>query len=206
MLNCQKSEQLYENNIKSINNIKIVLVSPLQRALQTAYHIFKNYKPIPWIIVIPELSEYMNTTNDIGINTLDYKKLKEFKDFDFQRIEEIVNDNQLWNISNLVSSEKKYTVQNILEMRCPVKKQIQKEGPYILVDYLKNNYLETPADLSKRSTKVRDIINQYSSNYLQKEDEKIVVVSHAKLLQQFIPEKLQNAQMEYWNCCLNTHS
>ncbi|EAR97992.2 histidine phosphatase family (branch protein 1) (macronuclear) [Tetrahymena thermophila SB210] len=201
-----QSEQLYENHIKSLQNIKIVLVSPLLRALQTAYHIFKNYKPMPWIVVIPELSEFMNTANDIGNNTLDYKKLIEFKNFDFQAIEEMVKDNQLWNISNLVSSEKKYTIQNILEMRCPLKKQIQNQGPYILVDYLKNNYLETPSDLSKRSIKVRDIINEYSTNYLQKEEEKIAVVSHAKLLQQFIPEKLQNAQMEYWNCCQSTHS
>lgn len=56
----------------SFNNIKVhtVLVSPLRRALQTAYHVFKshpNFNKIKFVVV-PKMREIINTTQSFPAN------------------------------------------------------------------------------------------------------------------------------------------
>jgi len=86
LMDCGISEKGFTqcNNSKLIVqnlNIKIVIVSPLKRALQTCYETFKDHINKPKIIVLPVFREMLLSSCDIGVN---YEQSKEqFKDFDF---------------------------------------------------------------------------------------------------------------------------
>ena len=61
-----------EHNAPNVEglNFKYVLVSPMQRAMQTAIHMFKNHKNLDKIkfLVVPILREIMYTANDIHVD------------------------------------------------------------------------------------------------------------------------------------------
>ena len=73
----------------NLKNIKIVFVSPLQRALETSLHMFSKHPNLGKIkfIVQPLLREVLNNANDIPNHTLKrlrekYEKLEKFS-YDF---------------------------------------------------------------------------------------------------------------------------
>lgn len=68
-----------------MNQVKIVLVSPLRRALETAQVLFAEMKPQPWFVVVPELAEILSTACDIGRGYFVMED-KKFKTFDFSRM------------------------------------------------------------------------------------------------------------------------
>lgn len=45
-----------------------MLVSPLRRAIQTAYHLFKDHPNKPKLMVVPFLREMLSSSCDIGGN------------------------------------------------------------------------------------------------------------------------------------------
>ena len=57
-------------------NFKIVLVSPMQRAMLTAIHMFKNHKNLVNIkfLVVPSLREVFHTSNDIHMDPSELMK------------------------------------------------------------------------------------------------------------------------------------
>lgn len=63
---------------ESVNklNIRTVLVSPVQRAIQTAVHMFKDHpnKANITLVIVPIMREIMHTANDIPA---DYDKVME---------------------------------------------------------------------------------------------------------------------------------
>ena len=64
-----------EANASKVNalNVKYVLVSPMQRAMQTAIHMFKGHPNLANIrfIVEPEMHEILHTTCDLNIDAFD---------------------------------------------------------------------------------------------------------------------------------------
>ena len=77
IIQCQEAQPL----ANSLIGIKTVLISPLRRALQTAYLVFKdhpNFQSIKFI-VHPMLRENMHTVCDIPENFLDVKNAYEGK-------------------------------------------------------------------------------------------------------------------------------
>lgn len=53
--------------------VKTVFVSPIQRALQTTIHLFKNHpnKAKIEFIVLPIIREILNSSNDVGMDVYD---------------------------------------------------------------------------------------------------------------------------------------
>jgi broad specificity phosphatase PhoE len=50
--------------------LDIVLVSPLRRAIQTAYYLFRDHPNKPKLIVVPFLREMLSSSCDIGGNLI----------------------------------------------------------------------------------------------------------------------------------------
>ena len=88
---------------KNINDIEIVLVSPLYRTLETATNIFKNYN-IP-IISLEDLREFPNTKHTCNKRSDKSILLKNFSHINFDNIQyekdNIWNDNIEENITSL---------------------------------------------------------------------------------------------------------
>ena len=106
-----------EANAPKVNvlNVKYCLVSPMQRAMQTAIHMFKGHPNLANIrfIVEPMIHEIMHTTNDMHIDVLELiQKYAPGQEachglkFDFSRIMAMERP-QLWNINTLTEQAKK---------------------------------------------------------------------------------------------------
>ena len=96
-------------------NVRYVLVSPMQRAMQTAIHMFKGHPNLAKIhfIVEPMVHEIMHTTCDMHIDALEL--LQKFApgqpachgvNFDFSRITSLASPN-LWNINTHITKAKR---------------------------------------------------------------------------------------------------
>lgn len=76
-------------------NVHTVMVSPLRRALETAYHTFKNHPNFENIkfVLVPNLREGLDTTWDAPVNIVDVVKefQKKFKNFDTSALDAYVD-------------------------------------------------------------------------------------------------------------------
>ena len=84
----ENGKKEWEDAVEEANSIDIhtVFVSPLRRALQTAYYVFKNHPNFEEItfVVLPKLKEGLKTWSDIpnNINDTFNEFSKKFKHFD----------------------------------------------------------------------------------------------------------------------------
>ena len=100
-------------------NVDVVFVSPLKRALQTAYYCFKDhpkFKDIQFII-LPDLKEHLSCTCDIPgpIEPLILEFSKLFPKFDSSLLQEFENNKNLWFLSTLADEDKQRILRNIKE-------------------------------------------------------------------------------------------
>ncbi len=75
--------------------LDLILVSPLRRALQTCYHIFKGGEHKVPIQVHSEFAEIVESSGDIGDRLKE--TMEKIKDFDYSRIKNI----ESWYLNNV---------------------------------------------------------------------------------------------------------
>ena len=103
LIDCGITEFGYEQaktaaeELKSIN-IKLVIVSPLRRALATAMELFKNHPNNPTFKVIPIVREYIDSACDIPDDLEKIKK--EFPYVDFSEMDSF-KDKDMWILESL---------------------------------------------------------------------------------------------------------
>ena len=78
---CTKAKEALKNE-----NVKLVLVSPLKRALQTAREIFKDHSSNPKIVVYPQIREMLESSCDVPGSLKDLRT--EFKEMDFELMDQ----------------------------------------------------------------------------------------------------------------------
>lgn len=69
--------------------VGLILVSPLVRALETAYYLFKDHPDKPVIKVVPIMREHLHSVCDIPANILEIKEkfTSLYSNFDFSLFE-----------------------------------------------------------------------------------------------------------------------
>lgn len=166
------------------NQLKVdsVLVSPLRRAMETAYHVFKNHPSFDNIkfIVVPKLREAVDTAWDIPVNILDtveeYKT--KFKNLDVSLLKEYgdVSHYFLRDINQPFAKK-------ILSV-----KQQDSEDPMgsnafdLLLEYINVNYpvkSESKKNILNRISKVKEYVKNILETNKIDEDSKVVWVGHS---------------------------
>ena len=93
-------------------NLKVILISPLRRALQSAYFVFKdhpNFKNVK-VILVPDLRESLQCTEDIPApldKTIEtFNEL--FPNFDYSLLDYDMSksNKDLWFLENLPDKQK----------------------------------------------------------------------------------------------------
>lgn len=82
-----------------LEQVGIVIVSPLRRAVETAFHIFKNAPQKPKMIVDPLYTEIIAASCDLGLKIrqtiqlyeqyMDFSEMKKFDSLEFWNIEQL---------------------------------------------------------------------------------------------------------------------
>ena len=182
-LGIEQCEQV--QNIANSLNVEVVAISPLRRALETAYHIFKNHPNFENIkfIMLPNLREALDTSCDIPVNIFD--TIEEFKskliNFDYSEIHkysdalhfflEDSEDHHFINVmTNKVDSTEDSLVTNAFDL---------------LTDLINSNYpnkIENSKSVIKRINTVRESITSILKTKMNEEDSKLIVISHSNYL------------------------
>lgn len=76
-------------------HVDVVIVSPLRRALETCWEIFKDHPSKPQIVVDPLFKEILESTCDIG-NRLE-QSIIDYPTFDFSR----VGNSKTWYVDTI---------------------------------------------------------------------------------------------------------
>jgi broad specificity phosphatase PhoE len=160
-------------------DITTVLVSPLRRALQTAYNIFKDHKNKPKLKVFPMIREKMGATCDIAVELNDI--MKEFPMFDYSiPLQSKPPEHYFFDTMRCEHLGPKFK-QEFLE-----KRQLDwfphKTPPLFFMDRLfkENKDLESRKGMKKRVEEVRKILLENIDP-----NEKLALVSHASFLKAF---------------------
>ena len=172
-------------------NVQIVLVSPMKRTLQTAYHVFKNHPNYSSIefIVVPKLKEWLGSVADIPKDTI--KVIKHFQ-------EKFPNFN--WSLIQDYDDMLHYYLEDIKDefaKKILREKTSDPEDPWgsnsydLMVDYIQQCYprkVESGRSVLKRISKVKKYIHDLllsrfnsSTSKMLSEDSKIVVVTHKNI-------------------------
>ena len=169
-------------------NIKLVFTSPLRRALQTTYELFKDHKNKPRVVVVPGLKEQLGGSCDIAddLNVI----RREFLDYDYSLFDTF-EDNRLWYISILKDEALKQGLLDEIYRNYPDRDEAVRKAPEILVTRIKELYpefLENVGDLHRRVSESKQWIYEKSSEL--NEDEEAVIVAHSFSLKCFIAESM----------------
>ena len=170
-------------------NIHTVFVSPMRRALQTAYYTFKNHPNFDKIkfIIIPKARESINFASAIPTNidsvvshfrelipNLDDSELDKYKD----RLHYFIEDTDL------------HTYEEILEEKQYKESDVIKSNVFDLIvekaQRIKPKELESKASIFKRVNSVKSFISDYIQNL--EPNEKVVLATHYFFLQYWTGE------------------
>ncbi|KRX09965.1 hypothetical protein PPERSA_08366 [Pseudocohnilembus persalinus] len=166
-------------------NIKLVIVSPFKRALQTCYEIFKEHKNKPVIVVDPLFREMLLSSCDIGSLVLESKK--EFDEFNFDFLQNYENP-LLWVVYELSDENAKNDLLQQIKSQCKDEEEFQTQGHIKLLEIMKNKYpiqLEQQRDTNERSLRQKQRLREIAKQYNIQEGEEIAVVGHSRNLQAF---------------------
>lgn len=162
--------------------VEVIVVSPLLRAIETAYEVFKehpNFENIKFIL-LPKLREALDTTSDIPINILDtieeYKG--KFKNFDWTRIYKYpdIPHYFLTDIPGEVS-------RSVMANKTPdTKDPLGSNAFELLLEAIDQNYpnkSESIINMVNRGHKAKKSIHKILNTMMTEEDSKLVVVGHS---------------------------
>ena len=180
-------------------NVKYVLVSPMQRAMQTCILMFKDHPRLSSIrfVVEPWVHEILHTMNDIAMDATELvKKYAPGQprchgiNFDFSRITQMERPN-LWLAETLIHADKKARFFEMLAAR-ESETGFTAESDYanvqgvfveVMQESLPDNSYETKEDIFHRGKKAKSVLQEFlGENPLEESDEKLVVVTHSQLI------------------------
>ena len=174
---CEKA-QLLANQLK----VEYVLVSPLRRALQTAYHTFKNHPNFENIqfILVPKLREAIDTSWDIPLNIQDTVKefQKKFKNFSFAEIEKYGDIPHYFLIDINQDFAKKILSLKVADEEDP----LGSNAFELLLEFINETYpvkSESRKNILNRIAEVQKFIRTLQTTKKIDEDSKIVCVGHS---------------------------
>eukprot|EP00330_Aristerostoma_sp_ATCC50986_P007981 CAMPEP_0114587004 /NCGR_PEP_ID=MMETSP0125-20121206/10084_1 /TAXON_ID=485358 ORGANISM="Aristerostoma sp., Strain ATCC 50986" /NCGR_SAMPLE_ID=MMETSP0125 /ASSEMBLY_ACC=CAM_ASM_000245 /LENGTH=193 /DNA_ID=CAMNT_0001782721 /DNA_START=35 /DNA_END=616 /DNA_ORIENTATION=+ len=120
--NCDISELGYQQTAEAREklkdkNIKIVLTSPIRRAMITAREIFKDHPSKPKIYVVASLREKCNAVSGMAGHFASLEK--EFPDFDFSPIANICKESkEIFLVESVVNDDLRAAIKKeILELK-----------------------------------------------------------------------------------------
>ena len=158
-------------------NITLVLVSPLRRALQTAYYAFKDHPSKPKLKVTLNGREIMSSTCSIPDNVEILQK--EFPSFDFSELE-VLKDKKFW-VLDTFEGEDREQIESLIK---DLPEGPEKYGKFtdILVESCEKlypKYLESPSHMVARAMKVKKQLQEHSK--LLRDSEKVAYVGHGAM-------------------------
>eukprot|EP00347_Sterkiella_histriomuscorum_P002542 403367749 len=189
-------------------NYRLIFVSPHRRTLMTAINILKSYQPLSSddklqsqtkikLILLPLAKEILNNSNDLACS---HEELRQFCnekqlqnpqfEFDFSQFEQFQNEYGVdsWYYQILTNSEKKQMLldqirdTNTDAITIGIKTIIENNGERI----------ETHAEVYDRSLMLKKYLNQVIEKEIQNRkfdcNEKILVVSHSRIMEAFFSE------------------
>ena len=162
--------------------VEVVVVSPLRRAIETAYYVFKthpNFENIKFIL-LPKLREALDTTCDIPNNILDTinEFKKKFINFDCSRIYKYPDIPHFFLKD--IPEEK--------SLKVMIDKTANPDDPFgtnafdLLTEVIDQNYpnkSESFKNVVKRIGKVKTSLGKILTTQMVEEDSKLVVVGHS---------------------------
>ena len=170
-------------------NCRYVLVSPMQRAMQTAIHMFKGHPNLSNIrfVVEPMVHEIMHTTNDMNMDVLEL--IQKYAPgqaachgcvFDFSNITNMERP-QLWNINTMAT-------QSVKDAFFEKLSQLEGGATYanvkavnleMMIAELPYGAFENKAMLYERGQKVKQVVKNFLAAHPVEGDEKIPIVCHS---------------------------
>lgn len=159
-----------------------MLVSPLRRAMETAYKVFKthpNFENIHFIL-LPNMREAIDTSCDIPVNIADTveKYRTKFKRFDCSKLE------KYGDIPHFFLKD----IKQDFAARIMSEKIADAEDPFgsnafdLLLEEIDENYpdkTESISNLLRRIGKVKKFVEKLRQLKVSEEDSKIVLVGHS---------------------------
>ena len=144
-------------------NIHTVFWSPLRRALETTYHVFKSHPNIENIkfIVLPDMRECINISSDMPVN-IEYTE-KRFKELipqlDFSEFDKFP-DKKLYFLYNFDENVKQKVLDNLKDSSTD---WLGSNAFEIMMEYAKpfhRGYFETFWNIYDRTERVKSLIIQ----------------------------------------------
>ncbi|KAL4488132.1 hypothetical protein ABPG73_001543 [Tetrahymena malaccensis] len=180
-----------ENCAKNLYNINIavVFISPLARALQTAFHLFKSHPNQANIkfVVLPDLTEILSKVQDISNIR---KQIDTYGNcFDFSLMKSDFEENlEFWQILNLHDEEEKNYIFNRYLEENENNKQPQSISETILkiMNEIFPTAIEKKKNLFYRADRARKRIQNYvEENKIDTKKSKIILITHNAFIQHF---------------------
>ncbi|EAS00391.2 histidine phosphatase family (branch protein 1) (macronuclear) [Tetrahymena thermophila SB210] len=170
-------------------NISVVFISPLARALQTAFHLFKSHPNQANIkfVVLPDLTEILSKVQDIS----NIRKQIEIygKVFDFSLMKNDFEENlEFWQVLNLHDEEEKNIILNRYTYENKNNQQPQSISEVILkiMNEIFPAAVEKQKNLYFRADRARNrILNYVLENKIDTTKSKIVLITHNAFIQNF---------------------
>ena len=180
---CEEARKIMEGK-----HVDIVIVSPLRRALETCWHIFKDHPSKPQIIVDPLYKEILESNCDIG-NRLE-ESMKDFPSFDFSR----VKNSRTWYLDTIVNPAIKKEAMEYISSLAPEELESSHKIGLRTLDLLKDYNtkkvtLDTEEDMKARNLLQVEDLKKYKGK-------EVAVVSHSENLKHFIGWKIKNCEVK----------
>ncbi|KAL4499303.1 hypothetical protein ABPG72_006889 [Tetrahymena utriculariae] len=176
---CQQAREICQKE-----DVAVVFVSPLRRALETCEQIFKGHPSNPKIIPHPLFREMVLSNCDIGAKVLESKEI--YKNDDFSFLEQYKYPN-LWSIYELLDKEKSSQIIQQIEEKCGHdEKEVIRVGHLKLLEFMKDIYpqaVETEQQQLERIVKQKEFLIKTAKEIPQ--GKKIAVISHSRTLYSF---------------------
>jgi phosphohistidine phosphatase SixA len=203
LLDCDISQHGYEQiaqslaaNAAALKNVKLVLVSPMNRALTTAKHMFdplvNNGQDIKFLVV-PHLREVLESQCDIVLSCHD--KLAKFPGFDFSLVLELEKKFGFeWFIHSKLDQ---YTKQLMLKKVQAKENLTDIEKSFALIDFLNEHlpaYMEQHYEVLHRTIVFKTWLKEFLKQNQYKEGE-VAVVGHSCYFKQLTGSDFNSHQV-----------
>jgi bisphosphoglycerate-dependent phosphoglycerate mutase len=173
-------------------DVDVVIVSPMRRALRTCQIIFENHKSKPVIFVEPSFREIMESSNDIGSKMAESMQL--FPHFNYDSIK----DKEAWFIYTLLEDNDR---NSILEQLKGIEGEERgKKAVELLMPMMRENWATRRKDLKNEESLKHRVMSDYEeqlrvlTGYFQKYD-KIAVVAHSECIKRYVGYKIKNCEI-----------
>ena len=191
-------------------NVHTVFWSPLRRALETAYHVFKahsNFENIKFI-VLPDMRESLGISWDIPVNIWEieqeYKML--IPNIDFSLLDQIDDKLHyfLHNIEELVeSTQRPFNIKSevLSKLELKLSDPIGTNAYDSMIEIWKRSYpkcLETIWNVYDRAARVKSYVANYLSQSDINSDQQVILCSHYFFLYTIIKIELLYVYTGVW--------